>query len=260
MSWLLYGLLLLALAYGALALFAYLRGDGMLFPAPPSSYTALPGFLRIPSRDGTPIAAVHLPRDDARFTVLYFHGNGEDLGHVEERLRGLHERGFAVLAIDYRSYGLTPGQPSEKNVCEDAMAAFDYAVNQLGVPSTRLLLYGRSLGSGPAVHLAAQDKGVGLILEAAFVSAFRTVTNVALLPWDRFHNLGKMNRVRCPVLVIHGDRDRTVPISHGRRLFAAAREPKLALWLEGVGHNNVIEAAGERYWRAVDEFAKLVER
>lgn len=253
------GLLVFAICYAFFALWAWLSADGMLFPSRASSYTTLPGMLTIPAKDGTPITAVHLPNPAARYTLLYFHGNAEDLGGIFDHLTALHAHGFAVVAMDFRSYGLTPGTPSEANVFSDATAVYRHVTDRLGVPANRVILYGRSLGSGPAVELAAREPVGGLILQNAFVSAFRTLTGVPLLPWDRFSNLEKMKRVRCPVLVLHGGLDRTVPFSHGEKLFAAAPEPKRSLWLPQAAHNNFVEVAGERYWEALTEFRKLLE-
>lgn len=257
--WLL-ALLLLAAAYGFFALFAWLAADQMLFqPRSPSYDATLPGLARIPARDGTTLAGVHLPHPDAVFTILYFHGNAEDLGDLYPHLNDLHDHGFAVFAMDYRGYGLSGGAPGEQSVYADAEAVFAYVTEQLRVPAGRVILYGRSLGSGPAVELAARHPVAGMIIENGFVSAFRTVTRVTLLPWDRFRNLARMPQVHCPVLVVHGRRDRTVPFSHGRRLFTAAREPKRALWVDDAGHNDVVETAGGRYWEALAAFAKLIE-
>jgi fermentation-respiration switch protein FrsA (DUF1100 family) len=96
------------------------------------------------------------------------------------------------------------------------------------------------------------------VLESAFVSAFRVLTRVSLLPFDRFHNLRHIRRVRCPVLVIHGTDDEVIPVSHGWRLFEAAGQPKQALWIEGAHHNDVPFVGGARYWRALATFGREV--
>src|SRR5690606_30461216 len=95
----------------------------------------------------------------------------------------------------------------------------------------RIILLGRSVGAGPATQLAAREPVGGLVVESAFTSAFRVLTRVRLLPFDRFDNLKHIRHARCPVLVIHGAEDDIIPPSHGRRLFAAAPEPRAHYWI-----------------------------
>jgi fermentation-respiration switch protein FrsA (DUF1100 family) len=83
---------------------------------------------------------------------------------------------------------------------------------------------------------------------------------VPLLPCDEFRNLAKIERVSCPILVMHGLEDDVVPVAHGRRLFDTAREPKRALWVAGAGHNDFMLVAGERQSKAVIEFADIVRQ
>jgi fermentation-respiration switch protein FrsA (DUF1100 family) len=165
-----------------------------------------------------------------------------------------------VLAFDYRGYGTTPGSPTEENVNADTVAVFHHLTSKLGVPADRVIIYGRSVGSGPAVELATHEKVAGLVLDCGFISAFRVITRVSILPGDRFRNLEKMPHVHCPVLVMHSTDDRTIPFWHGPRNFAAANEPKRSLWVQGAGHNNLPDVAGERYWSALDGFVDLLPR
>jgi len=135
---------------------------------------------------------------------------------------------------------------------------YHHAVKTLAIPPSRLVLYGRSVGSGPATDLASRVPIGGLVLESAFVSAFRVLTKVSLLPFDRFHNLRHIRRVRAPVLVIHGTDDEVIPASHGRSLYEAAGQPKQALWIEGAHHNDVLIVAGARYWSTLAAFGRQV--
>ena len=247
------------LVYVAFAAFAWLMSDRMMFLPPDSSYRAgqLP-IVMVPTAGGS-IATLHLPNPRAAITVLYAHGNAEDLGHVAPWLEELRRAGFAVLAFDYRGYGLSTGGPaSAAGATSDMEAVYHHAVNTLKIPSSRLVLYGRSVGSGPATDLAARVPIGGLVLESAFVSAFRVLTKVSLLPFDRFHNLRHIRRVHVPVLVVHGTDDEVIPVSHGRRLYEAAGEPKQALWIDGAHHNDVPFVAGTRYWSTLAAFGRQV--
>ena len=245
--------------YVAFAAFAWFVSDRMIFQPPPPSYRA--GQLRIvmvPTNDGS-IAVLHLPNPSAAVTVLYAHGNAEDLGRVAPFLDELRRAGFAVLAFDYRGYGLsTGGPPSAAGATSDMATVYRHAVETLKIPSSRLVFYGRSVGSGPASDLAARVPIGGLVLESAFVSAFRVLTKVTLLPFDRFDNLRHIRQVHAPVLVIHCTEDEVIPVSHGRRLFEAAGQPKQALWIDGAHHNDVSIVAGPRYWETLAAFGREV--
>jgi fermentation-respiration switch protein FrsA (DUF1100 family) len=254
-------LIVVLLVYAAFAAFAYFASDRMIFLPPRASYSAtrLP-IVMVPADDGASIATLYLPNPRATLTLLYSHGNAEDLGQLAPWLEEYRRAGFAVLAFDYRGYGAsTGGPPSASGATRDMEAVYHHAVRTLGIAPSRIVLYGRSVGSGPATELAARLPVGGLVIESGFVSAFRVLTRVALLPFDRFHNLRHIRQVRSPVLVIHGQEDEVIPWSHGRRLFDAANEPRLALWVEGAHHNDVLPMGGARYWAALRQLAARVE-
>lgn len=206
------------------------------------------------------IAVLHLPNPAARHTLWFFHGNAEDLGDLEPFLRAIRDAGFAVFAFDYPGYGLSTGRPSEEALYEAARAARKHLRETLRVPAERTIIYGRSLGGGPAVQMAVEERPAGLVLQSAFVSAFRVLTRWRLLPFDQFENLPKMVRVKCPVLVMHGRLDEVIPLRQGEALFAAAPDPKRSLWIDRAMHNDFIDAAGRGYWDALREFSELCAR
>lgn len=244
-------------AYAILALLTYLFAERVMFQPPRPSYEeGTLDFRMAPVRDGESIAVLHLPNPDAEFTILHSHGNAEDLGHFVHVLEVLRRAGFHVVAYDYRGYGRSsPGPATAQRAIEDAEAAYRWTVGELGVPPERLILHGRSVGSGPTLELAVRHDAAGVVLESAFLSAFRVMTRVPLLPFDRFPNLARLHALDQPLMVIHGTRDLIIPVWHGRRLFDAADEPKVALWVEGAGHNDLAWVAGDRYATAFREFA-----
>ena len=109
-------------------------------------------------------------------------------------------------------------------------------------------------GGGPALELADRYPVGGLVVESSFTSIFRTVTRIPIYPVDKFNNIRNIQRVNCPVLVIHGTEDEVIPFWHGEALFAAAPSPKQSLWVEGAGHNDLILVAGDRHSAALLEF------
>jgi len=247
--------LVLALGYCAIAAGALFLSDYLIFPAPDASYDEDPDtfYIQLPEY-GLSIACCYFPSDQAKATILYSHGNGEDLGSIRETLKLLNQLGFNVLAYDYPGYGLSKGDPSEAHTYVAAQAAYDYLTAELRIPAECIFLYGRSLGGGPSVELARRNPVGGIILEGAFVSAFRVKTRWQMLPWDKFENLKKLKELHCPILVIHGTHDHTVPFWHGKALYDASPQEKMKLWVEGAGHNNIIEEAGPAYAEALLSF------
>lgn len=252
-------LLTAGIAYVAFAAFAWFASDRMIFLPPSPSYRAgqLP-IVMVPT-EGASIAALHLPNPRAAVTLLYAHGNAEDLGQLAPWLEEIRRAGFAVVAFDYRGYGMsTGGPPSARGAVHDMEAVYRWVVDTLRVPPSRIVLYGRSVGSGPATDLAARVPIGGLVLESAFVSAFRVMTRVPVLPFDRFPNLRHVRRVRAPVLIVHGTDDEVIPVSHGRQLYEAVTAPRQALWIDGAHHNDLPLVAGDRYWSALSAFGSRV--
>lgn len=246
----------LAVLYALACIGARWLSTKLLFPAPPPSYdAALPGLAMIPGAEGLRVAVLYRPNPQAKHLLLYFHGKGEDLGATASHVEELAAHGFAVLAVDYPGYGLTGGRPSEAGFYAAADAAYRHATGPRGWAPERIVVDGRSLGGAAAVWVASREKVGGLILQSAFVSAYRAKIDVPLLLGERMPSLARMKTVRCPVLVIHGFDDRLIAWSHGRRLYEAAPEPKRCLWVPQAGHNNLQRVAGESYWRAMAEFA-----
>lgn len=230
----------------------------MIFLPQPTSYQDTDEILKLPVTDTEKISALYFPNPKATFTLLYIHGNAEDLGDIRPWLKQLQQSGLSVFAYDYRGYGTSDGQPSEQNAYEDAKQAYAYLTKELGVKPNRLLVQGRSLGGGSAIYLATQYPVAGVILESTFTSIFRVVVPIPILPFDKFTNLARLKQVKAPVLVMHGENDQVIPIDHGQQLFEAASGPKRSLWVAEAGHNNFPQVAGERYFQTLKEFQRLV--
>jgi uncharacterized protein len=200
--------------------------------------------VEIRTNDGLSLLAWYSPPRGDRPVVAYFHGNGGHIGYRAERLRRFAREGYGVLMAEYRGYGGNPGTPTEDGLCADGVAALDF-LRQEGIAPSQLVLYGESLGSGVAVVLATQRDVAGLILEAPFTSVAEVAqyhysfVPASALVRDRFDSLSRIGRVRAPILVLHGERDRVVPVRFGRALFDAAPEPK-EIWLSReAGHEDL---------------------
>jgi fermentation-respiration switch protein FrsA (DUF1100 family) len=252
-------LLLPAVLYAALFLYALFLSDSAIFLPHPSSYKDTAEIVKLTTANGNKISAIYLKDPSARFTLLVSHGNAEDLGDDRYWLEDLRKAGFNLLAYDYQGYGTSEGKPSEKNAYQDEEAAYDYLISNLKTPPDHIIIFGWSVGTGPAVYLAARKPAAGLILQSPFLSAFRVVIPIPILPFDKFSNYKDIRRVHSPVLIMHGTADEVIPFWHGAKLYDLANSPKQSFWIEHAGHNNFEQVAGQRYSKAIQGFAASLE-
>ena len=233
----------------------------LIFFPPSSSYDEhAPGLLRLQSEARDEIAAFHHETPGAGITVLFAHGNAEDLGHGTGHAERYAQLGVSVLSFEYPGYGLSSGKPTEPGTYAAADAAYRYLREQVGLESGAIIAHGRSLGGGVMVDLASRLPVGGLIIESSFVSVYRVLTRAPLLPVDQFKSLAKLSDVAAPALVIHGQRDEVIAPWHGRRLFRALPESRRSsLWVERAGHNDLAQVAGQSYWDVLAAFTASVD-
>lgn len=252
-------LVILAIVYTLLLLAGLFLADSMMFVPGPASYADDRTTIKIPSANGSVISAQMLENPTSRYIILFSHGNAEDIGDLSWFLKEFHRHGLTVIAYDYSGYGTSSGKPSEPGVLANAEAVYEYLTTKRSIAAERIIVWGRSIGSGPSTHLAATHKVGGLVIESGFTSAFRVITGIRLLPFDRFDNLQKMGDITCPVLVIHGRQDEIIPFRHGLQLFEAASHPKINFWVDRSGHNDLPMIAGDAYWETARRFEQFIE-
>jgi fermentation-respiration switch protein FrsA (DUF1100 family) len=244
-------LLGLALAgyVGALALLYVMQRDMLYRPpqtvrtAPADAGLAAAEEIVLATDDGEKVIAWHVPPRDGKPIVMFFPGNGDVLATRGARLRALTEDGTGLLALSYRGYGGSSGHPTEKGLLLDVAAAFTFVAARY--PRERIVVWGFSLGTGPAVALAAQRPISKLVLEAPYTSTVDVAASV--LPFmpvralmkDQFHSDELIGKVTAPLLVMHGERDPGISIRLGERLFALANEPKQMVRFPLGGHENL---------------------
>lgn len=197
-------------------------------------------------------------------TLLWSHGNAGNIGHRLDKIREIHQRlGIGVFIFDYRGYGQSEGSPTEAGLYRDARAAREALVRDGGVPSERIVYFGRSLGAAVALELALAHPPPALILESPFLSiqamANRTLPGSGYLFKSRFDSLARIGRLRAPLLILHGDADEVVPYEHGRRLWEAASEPKAFYTIARARHNDTYLVGGREYWEAWRQFLHALE-
>ncbi|CAG0899461.1 unnamed protein product [Darwinula stevensoni] len=191
--------------------------------------------------------------DAGQRTIMLSHGNGEDLGLTAGFLLEMSDEfNFNVFSYDYSGYGRSTGKPSEDNLYADIEAAWEVLRTKHGVPEEKVVLYGRSLGTAPTVHLASKlTKLPGVILHSPLSSGMGMVLSSS---WSLgpFPVAKSVPLIDSPVLVIHGTQDEVIPISHGRTVYERCRRAVIPLWVEGGGHNNI--QVYPKYWERVEFF------
>jgi fermentation-respiration switch protein FrsA (DUF1100 family) len=197
------------------------------------------------------------PRPESPVFV-YFNGNGGNVCWCDSLAGQLHDTiGAGVLLVDYPGYGKSEGTPSEAGCYANATAAIEWLGREHGIPPSRIVPMGLSLGGGVAVEMATRYpvRAVVLVntytsLPAAAKSRFPFLPTHTLMR-NRFDSVSKIGRVPAPVFIAHGTDDRTIPYRQGETLFHAANEPKRFLRMDGQGHNDCLN---ESLFRELADF------
>lgn len=266
-------LLLPAALYAAACILLFLLRDRMIFPVR-GEPTGTPAEFGIPdgqavtieTPDGERLAAWYLPPRDSvtpAGAVLWFHGNAEWVSGFSWLVRALRPARAAMLVVEYRGYGSSTGRPGVAGIARDALVAWDWLAARSDVDPARIVVYGRSIGSGPALHVAAERPVAGVIVESGFTSVRGLARRhypifPSVLAGSGFDNLRAIARVRAPTLLVAGERDGIVPADMGRALREAAGGPT-ELWIvPDADHNTVWEVAGEAYAERFQTFVARV--
>ena len=209
--------------------------------------------------DGVKLHGWWVPAAEAP-VLVWFHGNGGNISHRLENLKLLWDLvGVQVFIFDYREYGRSSGRISREGTFLDAAAAYRYVTETQGVPPTDVVLFGRSLGTALATDLSVNHPCRALILESAFTNSSDMAKMLApfLFDWRPkvpYDNLGKIDKVKVPVLIIHGTDDEIIPVDMGRRVFTAANEPKELYLIPGAHHNDTYLVGGRAYFERLQAF------
>ncbi|MEA3194067.1 MAG: uncharacterized protein QOD26_2400 [Betaproteobacteria bacterium] len=242
-------------------LLVFLLQERLIFMPRPLSEAALADIgTRFPkgqnvfaqAADGTRLHAWHLPGPSGAPLVLYFGGNAEEVSWMLGEANGASSVGW--LLIDYRGYGASDGSPSEAALMSDALLWYD----KFSPQAKKIYAFGRSLGSGVAVRLAAERRVDAVILATPFDSLVQVAKRhypflpVGLLLKHRFDSISRAPKITAPLLCLVATRDSIIPPEHAKLLYDAWAGPKRWVALEEAGHNTV--DAHPNYWRSINAF------
>lgn len=269
--------------YVALCVVLWALQEKITFPAPrsplpdPVQTIGYGERIELRMRDGTRLVGWYLPptpedaegrrttpnlrRPAASSGVLWFYGNGETIGAIWPILRDFRPPNAALLVVDYPGYGASDGRTTEAGIYEAGDLAYAALVGRAEVDRRRVYVYGRSLGSAVATHVAATHAVAGLILESPFTSARAMAARhyrifPPFLVRLKLDNLARMPQIHCPTLVFHGTADLLVPMKMGKEVAAAAGGPVEFVMIDRAGHNDTYDLGGKAYKEKLAGFVK----
>ncbi len=247
----------IAWIYALLLLFAIFCADKLIFQPPGTPYPKDRSHFMILGEGAETTAIYYRPPAAEMPTLLWSHGNAQNLASLKPALDSLNIQGFGVISYDYPGYGESGGSPSEKGAYRTIEATYRHLTETLGTPAHDIILIGQSVGSGPTCWLASQAEHRSVVLIAPFLSAFRTVTQVPIFPADRFPNLQRIPELHSPLLLIHGEDDQIIPFKHGKTLFELSPAlQKTFIAVPGAGHNDLFVQADFDFFTVLGEFSK----
>ncbi len=261
------------MAYAVVSLSVYFLQPGMIYypnllgrelVASPRDIGLEYSDVEFTTADQVKLHGWYIPHQQAQGTLLFFHGNAGNISHRLDSINIFHQLGLNIFIIDYRGYGNSEGKPTELGTYRDAEAAWTYLTHTLGQKSSDIIIFGRSLGGAIASWLATQHTPRALILESSFSSA-RSIGHhfYPMLPIDQiirfnYDTQSHVEKISCPVLIAHSPDDDIIPYEEGRKIFAAASEPKTFLKLRG-DHNNGFLLSSDQYINGLAAFIQQIK-
>lgn len=243
-------LLGMVLAYAALCAFLFITQRSHIYH-PSVEFPVMPerdhaGYIRVSTSDGLTLVGWYAPAAPGRKTILYYHGNAGHIGHRWKMVEPYVAAGYGVLLAGYRGFGGNEGRPGEQGLYKDARAYLDYLTGRRSVPVSDIVLFGESIGSGPAIQIAQENPDAAALI---LLTPFSSIADIArrhffyvpvgLLLRDRFDNISKVGSLGMPQYYYAAQNDEIVPPDLTRALFEAASEPKFWHMFEKAGHNNI---------------------
>jgi hypothetical protein len=203
----------------------------------------------------------YIPAENAKYTVLFCHGNGGNIAHRLDTINFLNELGLNCFIFDYRGYGKSRGKPTEQGTYFDAEAAYIWLTENKKIPPQQIIIFGRSLGGSIGAYLAGKVPCKGIVLESTFTSyvdmgrKFYPYMPVKLFASFSYRTIDYIKQINVPMLIIHSRNDELVPFEFGLRLYDAANEPKEFIEIDG-SHNDGFLFSGELYKQAWQTWLK----
>ncbi len=271
LRWLITAAITLVTAYLILSILTWKLQDRLAFPAPrgalplPATLGLLDGMIAtVTTTDGVELRGWYLPPkptpEDSTSApaVIWFYGNMETVEGIAPSLIRFRPPGAGLLILDYRGYGTSSGTATEEGVYLDAEAAWEYLANRPEIDSTRIAVYGRSIGSAVALHLATERQVKAIVLDSPLTTAREMAKRhyrfmPTMLTRLSLDNISRAKQLTVPLLVFHGTEDWITPLDMGRRIAEAGRAEEL-VEITGAGHNDTHAVGGDAYVARFHDF------
>ena len=241
--------------------------DSILFQPPKEIDPSVRDLVYLTTKSQKHIYCYYI-NNQAPLTILFSHGNAETLFRAKiwfERCFLMRIPNINVLIYEYTGYTRTNpdylyrhSPPTEASIYEDIDAAYDYLTTTLGIKKKEIILFGRSLGTGPSIDLATREETAGVILQSAYLSIYRVAMNFRLdLCGDKFLNYKKIDKIKRPILLIHGVDDEIVPFEHSVELYDLCKIKYPPIWVRGGSHND-LRTFGKNLYRLIQKFIDTI--
>jgi uncharacterized protein len=260
-----YALLLAAVLYISFSATLFFTQSRIVY-YPERHIITTPAAIQIPyqdvvfsAEDGTKLTGWFIPASTSKGVILFCHGNAGNISHRLDTIDLFHRLGYSTFIFDYRGYGQSEGSPSEKGTYQDVDAAWKHLTRTKGISPSDIIIFGRSLGSSIGAWLAGREQPAACILESSFTSARDVAATlypylpVSILCRYKYDSAEALKTVQCPLLFIHSTDDEIIPIQLGRKLYAAAPEPKTFVQING-DHNSGFILSAKKYENGIHTF------
>ena len=271
--------MMLIIQIAAVLIIAYsVLGWSLFFLQPSFLYRPVRGVIYTPEEidleyenitfetpDGVRLNGWFIPSPNAKYTILFCHGNGGNIMHRLDSINIFYELGLNCFIFDYRGYGNSTGKPSEEGTYTDARAAYDWLIKDKKIRPENIIVFGRSLGGSIGANLAANAEVGGLVVESSFTSfvdigkKFYPYMPVKWFARFKYETINYIREVNYPVMVIHSRNDELIPFELGQEIFEAANEPKKFVEIYG-GHNDGFLLSNDIYIKGWQDWLKLLEQ
>jgi hypothetical protein len=210
--------------------------------------------------DGVPLYGWWMPK--GRFVLLFVQGNAGNISYRVDIAARFYAEGFSVFLFDYRGYGKSKGEPTEIGTYRDVKGALKYIREKIGVPLSKIVPVGESLGGAIVVELCTHYDFRAIVL----ISTATSFSEVMFYLYsghdfqkkfdDIYNSSAKISKIHSPIMIVHGDHDELVPFKQGKELFRKANSPKIFYRVRGAGHNDIYEVGGKELFRRIRQFVK----